>query len=169
MLYAIGTPSLLNYENKGINLNKNTVNNNRRILLDITTEKTLKNNIKSNTVLRLKKNIQFTSSTKEYSAIYIENKNNLRIEGVGAKKITLRGEGKFNGISGLHRYEYRIFYIKNSKVTLKNLKITNGYLEDNSITGSDDYHSGGGIYIDGGTVTMTSCEVSGNTAVRISF
>ncbi len=78
----------------------------------------------------------------------LSNTATITIVGPGAKLLTLSGGGKT-----------RVFDIEGGSAALEGLTITGG----NSVSSSND-SSGGGLLVNGGTLSLTNCTVSGNSA-----
>ena len=84
--------------------------------------------------------------------IIIENAGALTINGLGANVLTIDGNSINNGF----QYGNRIFYINNANVTIRNVKLTGGYL--NGGNGGN----GGGILVNEGTLVLDRVYVTGN-------
>ena len=84
--------------------------------------------------------------------IVIENAGALTINGLGANTLTIDGNAINNGL----QYGNRIFYINNANVTIRNIKLTGGYLTNGN------GGNGGGILVNGGTLVLERAYVTGN-------
>jgi hypothetical protein len=72
------------------------------------------------------------------------------------KSLTIQGAGSGSTIIDGQDIS-RVFLINNSTVDMSGMTIRNGNISANN---------GGGLYNDGGNVTMTNCTISGNTAAQ---
>ena len=113
--------------------------------------KTLKEAIEAPTVENgdefvIKGTITATSTTGDHGAISV------------TKKITVKGAGSTPTLNASSLS--RVFTVENGgELTLENLTLKNG-----RATGTGEQCSGGAIFVRGGTVNITNCTLTGNTA-----
>ena len=82
--------------------------------------------------------------------------SSVTVSGPGANQLTVQRS------TDIGTPDFRVFYISSGKtVTISGLTITNGHLSPAAFP--DD--SGGGIYNDHGTLTVSNCTLSGNSAI----
>jgi len=113
--------------------------------IEVSTEEALKSNLLSYTTIVLTADIYLSST--------------LRIDGrIEHRNIAIDGQGIYK-VDGQQKWPC-IFISFADSVTLTGLTITNGY--------SSDDGSAGGVDISSGSVTMTSCTISNNSAVFVS-